>query len=177
MGGTTLVCAIVGKDDTLIANIGDSRAYYTKNGKIEQISREDTYVQEELEKGKLPSKEATRFHKESNALTQCIGMPRKKLLDAHVTTINNKNYDMLLLFSDGVTDCLSDEDIAVVCRNTDKKELAKKIVDKAIRHDSIEPDELLDYTHLNLYISGGKDNTTAAAYIPKKEDKDDEIER
>ena len=169
-GGSTLVCAIVGKNDTLIANVGDSRAYIAKDGKLVQHSREDTVAQENLEKGKTPSKEASRFDKESNQLVQCIGMDRRDLHRPYVEIINNNDYDMLLLFSDGVTDCLSDDDIAVVCRNTDKKELADKIVEKAIRHDSIQPEEFIDYVNLNLYIPGGKDNTTAAVYVPKEDE-------
>ena len=176
LGGSTLVCAVVGKDETLIANIGDSRAYYIKNGKIEQISREDTVSYEKLEQGKLPSKEATRFDRDSNQLVQCIGMNKKELKSPHMQVIKNNEYDMILLFSDGVTDCLSDEDIAVVCKNSDKKELTNKIVEKAIRHDSIEPEEYIDYIDMNYYIPGGKDNTTAVAYIPKEND-DNELEK
>lgn len=174
MGGSTVVCAVVGQKDTLVANIGDSRAYFIKNGKIEQVSREDTVTQEKLDEGKLLSKEMARFDEDSNQLTQCLGMDKGNLRCPNVEIINNKDYDMILLFSDGVTDCLSDEDIAIVCRNTDKKELAHKIVEKAIRHDSIEPEEFCDYICLNPYIPGGKDNATAAVYInDKKEDKED----
>ena len=173
-GGSTFVCAIIGKSDTLIANIGDSRAYIIKDGKLKQISKDDTVAQRNLEKGITPNKEAARFDRESNELTQCIGMNRRNLKHPHFETINNKEYDMLLLFSDGVTDCLSDEDIAVVCKNSNRKEVARKIVEKAIRHDSIEPEEFKDYENLEIYIPGGKDNTTAAIYAPKK---DDEIER
>ena len=167
-GGTTIVCSIVGKNDTLIANIGDSRAYISKDGKLIQISREDTVAQEKLEEGKTPSKEASRFDKDSNQLVQCIGMNRKDLIRPHTQIIKNSDYDMILLFSDGVTDCLSDEDIAVVCKNTDRKELTNKIVEKAIRHDSIRPEGLIDYIDLNHYIPGGKDNATAAVYAPNK---------
>ena len=169
LGGTTLVCAIVGEKDTLIANIGDSRAYIINDGKLKQVSREDTVAQQNLEKGYTPNKEASRFDQRSNEITQCIGMDRKDLNHPHIEIIDNKDYDMLVLFSDGVTDCLSDEDIAIVCRNSDRKDFAKKIVEKAIRHDSIRPEEYANYDNLNSYIPGGKDNTTAVAYVPEKE--------
>ena len=169
LGCTTLVCAIVGEKDTLIANIGDSRAYLIKNGKLKQISREDTVAQKNLEKGYTPSKEAARFDDKSNIITQCIGMSRKDLNHPHIDIIDNKDYDMLVLFSDGVTDCLSDEDIAIVCKNSDRKDFAKEIVEKAIRHDSMCPEKYGDYNNLNPYIPGGKDNTTAAVYAPERE--------
>ena len=169
-GGSTLVCAIIGKDNTLVANVGDSRAYIEKDGKLIQVSREDTAAQQNLESGKTPTKEASRFDEESNHILQCLGMPRKELIRPNVEIINNNDYDMLLLFSDGVTDCISDEDMAVVCRTTDKKELAKKIVEKALRNDSFISEELLDYNHLKGYKQGGIDNTTAAVCINNKED-------
>ena len=170
-GGSTLVCAIVGEKETLITNIGDSRAYAVKNGKLTQISKEDTVAQKNLDKGKTPNKEAARFDESSNVITQCIGMSKLYFLNPNFKIIKNDDYDMLLLFTDGVTDCLSDEDIAVACRTTDKKELANKIVEKAMRHDSIRPIEYEDYEHLDLsYISGGKDNTTAAIYVPKNDE-------
>lgn len=167
-GGSTLVCALIGKNDTLIANVGDSRAYIAKKGKIIQLSREDTIAQKHLEQGIVPTKEAARFDHESNILMQSIGMDRRKLIHPHTQVINNSDYDLLLLFTDGVTDCLSDEDIVAVCKTSDKKELASKIVEKAIRHDSVIPDEYVDNVELSQYIPGGKDNATAAVYAPKK---------
>lgn len=83
---------------------------------------------------------------------------------------------MLLFFSDGATDCLSEEEIAVICKTTDRKETAKILAQKAIEHDSIAPEVLHDeYTDFNFYIPGGKDNTTVAVYIPKE--KGDKEER
>ena len=172
-GGSTLVCAIIGRNDTLIANVGDSRAYIAKNGKLMQLSREDTVTQKYFKSGKLPDKEASRFDQKSNILVQSIGMNRNDMEEPHTCIIRNNDYDLLLLFSDGVTDCLSDDDIVAVCKKSNRSELAKKIVEKAIRHDSIVPEEYINYTELNTYIPGGKDNTTAAIYVPKKlDDKD-----
>lgn len=167
-GGSTLVCALIGKNDTLIANVGDSRAYIARKGKLIQLSREDTAAQMHLEHGMVPTKEASRFDHDSNILIQSIGMDRRKLIHPHTQLINNSDYDLLLLFTDGVTDCLSDDDIVTVCKTTSKKELASKIVEKAIRHDSVIPEEYSYTDGLNQYIPGGKDNATAAVYVPKK---------
>ena len=172
LGGTTIVCAVVGENDTLIANVGDSRAYIVKEGRLKETTQEDSIVQEKFNSGKIPSKEAMRFHEESSLITQAVGV---KMENIHFRCIKNDEYDMILLFSDGVTDCLSEEDIAVICRKTDKADLAKRIVKKSIEHDSVVPEELyIDYNSYNMYIPGGKDNTTAAIYIPEKIDKDEE---
>ena len=168
LGGSTLVCAIVGKEDTLIANIGDSRAYIIKSGEIKQLSREDTMAQKKLEMGKTPNKEASRFDEQANELLQCIGMDRKDLGSPYFKILSNNEYDMLALFSDGVTDCLSEDNIATICQNSNKKEVAKTIVEKAISHDSVRPKEFEDCDYLTPYIQGGKDNTTVAIYVPEK---------
>lgn len=175
LGGTTLVCAIIGEHDTLITNVGDSRAYTITNGKLKQVTIDDAIVQEEFEKGKIPYRDAMRFHREAAGITECVGMG--KIKDIHSITLNNDDYDMLLLFSDGVTDCLSEEDIAVICKNTDRKKTAKLLVQKAIEHDSIAPDELIeDYFDFDFYIPGGKDNTTTALYV-NRDRREEEAER
>jgi len=122
-----------------------------------------------LQEGKTPTKEASRFDEESNILLQCLGMDRRNLNKPNIEILPNNEYDMLLLFTDGVTDCLSDEDIAVVCRTTDKKLLSQKIVEKALSHDSVKPEEYSDYTHLKHYIPGGKDNSTAVVIISERD--------
>lgn len=172
LGGATLVCALIGKSDTIIANVGDSRGYIIKNGKLQQITTDDSAVQKELEKGNIPFKDAMRFHKNSAELTQAVGMGRIEYV--HTKILSNNDYDMLLLFSDGVTDCLSEDDIAVICSTTNRKEVAKMIVKKANEHDSIGPEELYgDYVNFNRYIPGGKDNTTVAIFEQKKDDEEE----
>lgn len=169
LGGATVVCALIGERDTLITNVGDSRAYVIKNGRLEQVSIDDAIVQEEFDKGNIPYKDAMRFHHDAAGITQCVGMG--KIENIHSKTIENNEYDMLLLFSDGVTDCLSEDDIAVICKKTDRTKVAKMLVQKAIEHDSIGPDILYeDYFDFELYIPGGKDNTTSAIFIPSEED-------
>ena len=120
----------------MVTNVGDSRAYIAKGGKLKQISREDTLTQKKIEEGKLPSKEIARFDVESNIITKSIGKDDGDTFEPYVTVIPNESYDILLLVSDGVTDCLSDEDMIAICINTDKEKLARLMVEAAIRHDS-----------------------------------------
>ena len=170
-GGATLVCAVIGENNTIVANVGDSRGYIIKDGKLKQVTIDDAIVQDEFEKGNIPFKDAMRFHSDANGITQAVGMG---LIDnIHTKNLNNSDYDILLLFSDGVTDCLSEEDIAVICRTTDRKEVAKMIAKKAIEHDSIAEESLIeDYVDFNFYIPGGKDNTTAAIFAPEKDEEE-----
>lgn len=85
---------------------------------------------------------------------------------------------MLLLFSDGVTDCLTEEEIAVVCRQTDKKLIAKKVVERALTKDSsaydyLTDDDLEEYWQFNEKIKAGKDNSTAVRFTPNKQDEEE----
>lgn len=132
---------------------------------------DDAIVQEKFEEGNIPNKDAMRFHHEVAGITQAVGMG---LIDnIHTKILNNDDYQMLLLFSDGVTDCLSEEDIAVICGTTDRKEVAKMLAQKAIEHDSIAPNDLFDEVEFyNAYIPGGKDNTTVAIFAPDKDEEE-----
>ena len=163
-GSTTFVCAVIGKDETIITNVGDSRAYLVKDGRLEQVSVDDAFVQEQYEKGKIPSKDAMRFHKKANVITSCVG-GIVDIIEIHPSIVKNDEYDMVLLFSDGVTDCLSEEEIAVITRTTDKTELSQKLVKRALDNESLAPEEVADNTDYKSVIKGGKDNTTAAVYI------------
>ena len=171
-GGSTLVCAIVGKNDTMVLNVGDSRAYIAKDGDLKQISREDTMTQQKLELGMLPNKDIARFDPQSSRILQSIGIDDGHLPEPYVVILDNDSYDLLILLSDGVSDCLSDEDLIAVCKTTNRKELAKRFVTVAVGHDSILPQEHKK-KRLVKYIPGGKDNATAAVFAPKKADPDD----
>ncbi len=170
-GGTTLVCALIGQDQTLISNVGDSRGYAVKDGVLSQITIDDSVVEEEFEKGRIPTREAMRFHTRSNEITQCLGGSYTP--DVHSGIMSNDSYDMIIIASDGVTDCLSDEQIAVITRNTDDSCVAKQLVKTALEHRSIRPRYLDGDRQYYDSISGGKDNTTAAVFVKKDRDDDE----
>ena len=64
----TLSAVIIGKTQTLITNLGDSRVYTTKRKQIKHETKDDSYVQELFEHNKLPNKEIMRFHEDSNVI-------------------------------------------------------------------------------------------------------------
>lgn len=175
-GGATIVCSIIGRDETIITNVGDSRAYIVNDGRLEQVSVDDAYVQEEYEKGEIPSRDAMRFHHKAYVITSSVGGRRLKKI--HSSILSNDDYDMILLFSDGVTDCLSEEEIAVITRTTDKSKLSQELVRHALENLSIAPEEVANMWGYDSEIEGGKDNSTAAVYVKDEKDRDkDEGER
>ena len=164
---TTLSAAIVLENKTLIANIGDSRIYTIKNNKLNQRTRDDTQVQDLIEKGTILSKEEARFHKASNILLTAIAFYPE---DYHIKyKIINNDYDKLLITTDGVTKCLTTKQIENIINTTNNAEITKKIVKAAIELDSYLESIIKEQSEeeYNTVIKGGCDNTTAAVYIRK----------
>lgn len=112
MGTTATALAIDprGSGYTL-GNVGDSRIYRWREGELEQLTRDDTWLEERIRAGQVPRDEA-RGHPESHLLTQCLGMPQPP--DPRVTTGPVSPGDVFLLCSDGLVACLSDTEIAGV---------------------------------------------------------------
>lgn len=156
LGTTTLSLAIIMRNQTLILNVGDSGIYaYSKSG-LKKITRDDSIVQEFYEYGYIPNKSLMRFHKKANIITSCFGNYN---LNLSSKVIPNK-YKILLLATDGVTDCLSQKELKKVLQIKTKENLAEKIVNKALETNSFCEQKLLvsNYYH---EIKGGKDNATA----------------
>lgn len=174
--GTTFVCAIVAKNNTVIVNVGDSRAYVVNGNNFKQISKDDSIGEKLYEGGNIKTRDDIRFHINGNVITEWLG--QESAIKPNVKTIPNDAYDAVLLFSDGVTDCLSDNQIYAITKKTNHKELAKVIVNNAINTDSKRA-KRGDKTDMAYYeeIKGGKDNTTAAVYINKTKGKSRKNER
>lgn len=180
--GSTFVGAIVCDEKTVIASVGDSRGYILgKDNNLYQMTDDDNmaYMQwktnwdryENSLKGRMrradirkkdQQKDNLRFHRQSNIITGCLGAGEQDI-NVHFASIDNSKYRTLMLFSDGVTDCLSDNQILAITTKTDPKLLAKKIVDTALVTESDRPD-LAGKMGFGTHISAGKDNATAVVY-------------
>ncbi len=159
---TTLTCAVVNEEKTVIANVGDSRAYIVKKNTIKQITKDDSVVWYYYEHGDL-TKEELRFHKQNTLITKCIGPDYGT--KPNITILKNNSYDGLLLFTDGVTDCLSDSKIEKLIQRK-KENLAQIIIKEAVYGKPTKkvPKGKDFYRPLN-----GKDNATVALYFKKNQ--------
>jgi protein phosphatase len=136
--GATLVIALLRKDRCFIANIGDSRAYRLRKGRIVQLTRDHSVISELIENGHIEPEEAT-YHNAQGQITRYVGMEEKAR--SHVRSFTLKKNDRLLLCTDGLTDMVTDKDIASILRvEFDPQAACKTLVDtanKAGGHDNI----------------------------------------
>ncbi len=107
--GSTGVAALVQAGALTIAHVGDSRAYRFRDGRLRRLTRDHSYVNELVDEGGLSAEEAER-HPERNAITRALGVAD----DVRVTTTSDRLApgELLLLCSDGLTDCVSERKIS-----------------------------------------------------------------
>ena len=136
--GATLVIALLRKGRCFVANIGDSRAYRLRKGRMAQLTRDHSVVSELIEKGHIEPEEAAN-HDALGQITRYVGMEEKAR--SHVRSFTLKRADRLLLCTDGLTDMVADKDIASILKaETDFQAACKSLVDaanKAGGHDNI----------------------------------------
>ena len=157
--GTTLTCAIITTTNTIIANIGDSRAYIVNNNNIKQLTKDDSLVWYYYEKGKL-TKDELRFHIQNSLITKCIG--HEYNVKPTISIINNNCYSCLLLLTDGITDCLSDSKIKFIVNKNAGENIAKKLINEAVYKN--QNDLIPEGIQFNK-VRNGKDNATVALYV------------
>lgn len=132
--GTTMVSAIVYPDRVDIINLGDSRAYRIRNGKIEQISHDHSLVQELIDTGKLKTQAEIDAFPYKNIITQALGTQPTIRPDIFSNAIEPG--DIYLLCSDGLFNELTDETIQSIIAQSggDMQKAAETLLNQAIQH-------------------------------------------
>jgi PPM family protein phosphatase len=106
--GTTLVVTFLRDNRITVAHIGDSRLYRVRDGKIEQLTRDHSLLQEQIDNGVL-TKEMARRSQNKNLVTRAVGIEEK--VEPDVQTLDTQEGDIYLLCSDGLNDMVEDDDI------------------------------------------------------------------
>ncbi|MGN6254047.1 MAG: Stp1/IreP family PP2C-type Ser/Thr phosphatase [Solirubrobacterales bacterium] len=143
--GTTTTAAIVDleAEEVAIGHVGDSRAYRLRRGKLEQLTRDHSLVEEMRRKGQLTDAQA-EDHPQRSIITRALGPEPEVQVDVH--TVPAQAGDVFLICSDGLTTMLGDEQIArVLSRATSLPAAVRTLVDEANR-------------------AGGRDNITVVAF-------------
>jgi PPM family protein phosphatase len=137
MGTTATISALV--DQRLfIAQVGDSRAYILRSGRLVQVSRDQSLVNQLIEAGQLTEEEAETFE-HNNIILQALGTSETVQVD--LTFVDLKRGDVILLCSDGLSGMIrSDEIREVLSTIPDPLEACRELTERANRaggHDNI----------------------------------------
>jgi protein phosphatase len=110
--GTTLTMAFSLGHEVYIAHVGDSRCYLFRSGRLHQLTRDHTLVDQMIQSGSLTAERAAT-HQLRHVITNCVG-GGKQGVQTEVHKLEVGTGDVLLLCTDGVTEMLADEAIASV---------------------------------------------------------------
>lgn len=112
--GATLVFAVLLADRIFVGHLGDSRAYRYRDGRLEQLTRDHCWVDEQIAQGALQIDALldTRF---KNIVTRALGIDDE--IDLEVHEHDARPADIFLLCSDGLTDMLDDGQIELLLRS------------------------------------------------------------
>lgn len=103
--GTTASVLILAGGQYLIGQVGDSRVYLLRDGALRQVTKDHSYVQEQVDAGLLTPEQA-RYHPYSNVITRCVGASETLEVDLYRGEV--KPGDVFLLASDGLTGMVDD---------------------------------------------------------------------
>lgn len=126
---TTVVAALLGPHRVTVAHVGDSRLYRLRQGQLVQLTRDHSLVQEHIDAGLL-APEMGRSMDYRNLVTRAVGIGPHVELD--VAEFDLQAGDTLLLCSDGLTDLLTDAELAhLLCQGGPLQGAAQRLVEAA----------------------------------------------
>ncbi len=138
--GTTIVGILIDPDKPLagIAHVGDSRCYRVRDGKIEQLTLDHSWVSEQLQK-KIITPEEAKNHRWKNVITRALGHRRDVEVDVQTTDLRPN--DLYLLCSDGLCGLVDDDNLRrILLSHADLDEVVSSLIraaNEAGGHDNI----------------------------------------
>jgi serine/threonine protein phosphatase PrpC len=138
---TTASALLAGKASACVAHVGDSRVYVLRTGKLDQITHDHSWVEEQVRAGTM-SPSAARQHPWRNVVTRALSGGEDPEVD--VTEIEPQPGDRYLLCSDGLFSVVGDQEIANILGDS---------------HRSLE--EITTALIAAANAGGGPDNITA----------------
>jgi PPM family protein phosphatase len=127
--GTTVTALVLAQGQIGLVHVGDSRAYLLHDGELQQLTRDDTFVQGLVDEGVLTPDEARRHPRRSLVTRAVQGHP----VQPSCALLPVRPGDRYLLCSDGLSDVVEDAAIADVLRGCHEvARCAQDLVDLAL---------------------------------------------
>jgi protein phosphatase len=123
---TTVVAVIVDHGQLWWANVGDSRAYLVGEDRVQRITQDHSWVEEQVRSGSL-TREQARLSERRNVITRSIGFQPEVDVDTG-GPLEVFPTDVVVLCSDGLHGLLTDEDIAHIVRSYPSAEATERLV-------------------------------------------------
>ena len=136
--GTTLTALMFNGVAFGMIHVGDSRGYLLRDGKLRQLTVDDTFVQSLVDEGKLAPEDVSTHPQKSLILKAYTGHP----VEPHLEMVEVQPGDRVLLCSDGLSDPVTRETIEIALGDGTPEMAAQRLIELALR-------------------SGGPDNVTA----------------
>ena len=127
--GTTCTAALMSGNKLVVAQVGDSRAYLLHDGKLQQLTRDHSYVADLVERGEI-TKDYARVHPDRSKITRALGTDPNMVPDLYELEVESG--DRLMLCSDGLYSMITDDDIEhILCAEVDPQAAADRLVREA----------------------------------------------
>lgn len=134
--GTTLVSACVEGRKLVVGNVGDSRAYFLRDGECIQITHDHSYIAEQVRNGMMTPEEASSSPLQS-LITRAIGTADE--VEPDIFTAFLESGDTLLLTTDGLTRYADSDTIAqIVLASADLQSACKGLIDTALQQGAVD---------------------------------------
>jgi protein phosphatase len=158
--GTTTTALVLNGARYLIGQVGDSRAYLLREGILLQLTKDHSYVQEQVDAGYLTPEQA-RTHPYSNVITRCVGANAEVSPDIYLGVL--KAGDLYLLASDGLTGMLEDEDLGrVLCGDLEPQTMVDTLIAEANRRGGLDNITVI-VVRIDSVEASREDRVTASA--------------
>ena len=173
--GTTIVLLLSQGSLYNVFWVGDSRAYLYENNSISQLTTDHSLIQSLIDQGEITREEA-EFDPRKNAVTRALGVQELETVRADSISEKWKSGQKILLCSDGLTDCVSNDNIAaILAQDAPDQQLVDELIQAALagggkdnitvivisasktagrnEHDTHVPEDITDSTHVPLTSS------------------------
>ena len=126
--GTTIVACTVMSSQIYLIHAGDSRAYLLRDGVLSQLTKDHSMVQMLVDDGYI-SEEQAQTHAYKNIITRALGTEEQ--VDIDTDRLDALEGDMILLCSDGLSNCVPKEKMVEILLNNEFDAAAEALIDAA----------------------------------------------